>query len=85
MKEIGRTKTGNRLIEMTENEFSLFERLARAAEGKTIDELICRGFDGDLPDFAGVFGAIEAFTLAQFHVNEIINLANEFNRVINSQ
>ena len=88
MEFLGSTPDGGRIIKMSAQEFTDFRRLAESVEGHTLDEIIWRG-DRDqgriYPDFGsnGVFGAIEAFYLAQFKVNALRDLLNEFQRTLN--
>jgi hypothetical protein len=78
MKKIGHTEEGNCLVEMSEDELKAFEHLASAVEGKTIDELFVADRRYVLPDYTGLFGAIEAFTLVHYRVNDLQELVDRF-------
>ena len=82
MELIGITPDNGRLIKMSPDEFKHFDRLALAIEGHTIEEVFYRGDNPGriYPDFGerGVFGAIEAFYLAQFKVNALQDILDEF-------
>jgi hypothetical protein len=71
MKEIGRTKEGNYLLEASENEYLMLVHLASSLEGKPIDEIRYHKEPSLETDFYGVFGAIEAFALAHYRVNDL--------------
>lgn len=82
MKRIGQTDHGTIMIEMTEDELVVFNHLAMAIDGRSFDHLNYQRDPGAYPDFTGVFGAIEAFTLAKYNVNEIRRIADDFDRVL---
>ena len=68
---------------MTPREAFMFGRLAEAIEGKTIESVILRDDSGVyLSDYSGVFGAIIAFTSAKFRINDIRQLADDFERAL---
>jgi hypothetical protein len=79
MKKIGQTDEGNILLEASQDEYLMLCHLAVALEGIPLDELRMRDDRyATLPDFYGVFGAIEGFTLAQFRVNDLQALLDKF-------
>lgn len=86
MKQVGVTTENNVLIEATQDEYRMLCYLADAVEGKTID---CIGMRRDsrvnLPDFYGVFGAIEAFSLAHYRLNELQELLDNMRAKINKR
>ena len=86
MEKIGITDNEDILIKMTRDEFRTFKHLARAIEGNAIEIWDLRPSDSPLvlPEFSGVFGAIEAFALAQFKVNELQNVLDKFKEHLNN-
>ena len=83
MKKIGETIDHNILIEMSQKEYQLLSRLSQSLEGKTINEIYMRDDYGTVSgDYSGVFGAIEAFALSKFRINELQALVDRFNAVL---
>lgn len=82
MKDIGRTNDGKILVEMGEEELSMFSMLSRAIEGSSYP--IIPEFQRFVSmDFTNVFGAIRAFAEAKFKVNEIRKFADELDESLN--
>ena len=79
MKKIGDTNDGNILLEASQDEYLMLEHLAMSLEGKPLYEVQLRD-DHRLifPDFYGAFGAIEAFALAHFRINDLQGLIDQF-------
>ena len=79
MKKIGDTNDGNVLLEASQDEYLMLENLAASLEGRPLSEVKFRD-DRRLifPDFYGVFGAIEAFALAHFRINDLQGLIDQF-------
>lgn len=80
MKELGRTKDGNHIVEMNQDEYRELVRLHRAVSGKS----------GQLPesrygeasrewefDFSNVFDSIRAYYLNRFAINDLQALLDE--------
>lgn len=91
MKILSETVSGGRVVELTENEYKEFNVLAKALEGKTIDEmrgeLFFKGFMRNAPveyevNFNGVFGAIRAFYEASFHLNGLKQLVSNYEKFV---
>ena len=83
MKAVGRTLEGAYLLEASENEYRLLKHLAKAIEGKSLEVIGIRDDYGtSFPDFSGTFGAIEAFALAHYRVNELQDLLDRFRQKV---
>jgi hypothetical protein len=84
MKKIGDTNEGNVLLEANQDEYLMLVHLASALEGKPLDYVMMReNRTATFPDFYGVFGAIEAFALANYRINDLQALLDQFkNRII---
>jgi hypothetical protein len=81
MRRIGQADNGMILFEMTKMEAHMFGRLALVmGEGNTQWEY--KGQMVYLNDYSGVFGAIVAFAEAKYQINEIRQLADEFERAL---
>jgi hypothetical protein len=84
MEKIGVTTTEDVLVKMTREEFGAFKHLGEAIEGRMDDRWKLQYNEHIvLPDFTGVFGAIEAFALAQFRVNELQGVLDRFKKELN--
>lgn len=82
MKKIGTTEDGNVLLEANQEEFSMLVHLASALEGKTLEEVRFHREQGLAPDYYGVFGAIEAFALELFRINELVALTHDLKNAV---
>ena len=72
MKTTGRTNDGNYIVEMTDREVRLFNKLSQAVEGRTMNAIEWIDSPGMISmDFEGTFGAIVAWTIAKFYINEM--------------
>lgn len=79
MKNIGTTKEGNHLVEVSKDELTEFLRLREAVEGKAQYDHFSYG---DLSrhfefDFSNVFHVIRAFYLFQFRLNDLQHLIDD--------
>ena len=88
MKILSKTEEHGRVVELTEQEFAEFAKLAFAVEGKSEGEarwdfqMRDRDMVLDNISFDGVFGAITAFYSAKFRANEIRQLLERFENTI---
>ena len=83
MRRIGYADNGMILFEMTPDEAHMFERLTLVTEGRSETEMVSyRGQGVFMNDYTGAFGAIAAFAEARYHINEIRNMADEFERAL---
>ena len=85
MRDIGYTKEGNRLVEMSEAEYTQLSRLCTAVEGKEMTAFsnpnayaFQTGFD-----FTQVFEVIRAFYLAHFRISDMEALIKQIKESIN--
>jgi hypothetical protein len=85
MKKIGETTEGNVLIEATQEEYLILTHLAAAVEGKSLEDIHLQRDYSVLFDYSGVFGAIEAFTLAHYRTNELQALLDRFKDAMNRE
>lgn len=86
MKEIGRTKEGNVLVEMSSDEAREFERLGEAIEGQ-FDVSFNFGpanFSFN-QDYSTVFGTIRAFYTSKFAVNKLKSILEDFDKQLMNQ
>ena len=94
MKILSITHDDGRVVELTQEEFVEFERLAHAIEGMTREEAhwdfaLMNGraelrIDSEVR-FNGVFGAIRAFYESQYRVNELRRLVDGLDAAVNKQ
>lgn len=86
MKEIGRSNNDRGyLVEMTQEEHKEFLKLQEAISGKTTTDINCFALSGDGKIdsvFEGVFGAIRAFYLLRFQVNDMRHLLDTFEQAV---
>lgn len=79
MKIMSDTAQGGKVVELTQGEWSELKLLAQALDGKTLGETWNDvDFHRSIPDsfaknndYAGTFGAICAYAMNQFYINEM--------------
>ena len=83
MKTIGRTNGNDYLMEVTVDEYWALDALAKTIEGKSLEYVDTWKRDQSVNgDFSGVFGAILAFAHAKFRINQIRQMADEFDATL---
>lgn len=83
MKKIGTTDQGTVLLEASQDEYSMLVHLAAALEGKPLEDVrFSRQEIGVMPDYYGAFGAIEAFALELFRINELVALTHDLKNAV---
>jgi hypothetical protein len=85
MKNIGTTREGNHIVEMTHAEYKEFALLATANDGKPEYIHFDIGPRAVDYDYAGVFGAIRAFRDARFRVTELQDIVNALRSTLEIQ
>ena len=75
MKDVGFTEKGNRIVEMSREEYNAFSRLCTAVENKEIMSNLMHHPDDvffrDGYDFSNTFEVIRAFYETRFRVTEL--------------
>ena len=83
MRKIGDTDEGNVLLEANQDEFLMLVHLAAVLEGLPLEDVRMRdNHHAKLPDFYGVFGAIEAFALAHYRIGSLQSLLDQFKETL---
>jgi hypothetical protein len=98
MKILSVTPENGRVIELTQDEYFEIKNLIEAVEGKTIDEVRYKSYPlREITDkeagmmlaspeiFAGVLGAIRAFYLARFRINDMQQYINQMKDILDLQ
>jgi hypothetical protein len=87
MKFLGYTPQNGAILEFSQVEYSYFKRLFQAVEGKGIENWAMERDmpSGEIDDYSGVFGAIRAFSLTQFRLNELKHLVGRFEQAMKDQ
>lgn len=82
MKKIGTTDQGTVLLEASQDEYAMLVHLASALEGKSLEDVMFHREPGIAPDYYGVLGAIEAFALELFRINDLVSLTADLKSAV---
>jgi hypothetical protein len=89
MRTLSNTENGGKVVELTRQEWRELVHLAKAVDGKTIDDLQGEHYFGGLrsegeailnTDYSGMFGAIRAFYESNFVLNELKQLVGRYDK-----
>lgn len=85
MKTIGIVPAnGAVIVEISRDEFLELEKLSLAVEGRTLDKIFMYDNHSTITekDYSSTFGAIRAFAMMQFRINELEQLIKDLSATI---
>lgn len=82
MKDVGFTKDGNRLVEMSQEEYGRLIQLHEAVEGNGLPQIVSTRDYGfrETFDFTKTFGVIYAYCKKRFMINEFQSVLDDMRK-----